>query len=533
MNMNRRSFLASLAAAGVAQSTRFASPAAAQSIRLVTPASRPVPGIIDVGSIRQAFLDDYLIHEASRIKPFVTRPDKHDKNPIVVADKDWETQRNAQSYGSTGYQLKGVEITGQTVLYDADDRIFKMWYFGRPWLDGRTPLCLAISSDGYHWEKPNLGVYEFKGSRKNNIVGASTEREGNFYNVIKDPQESNPARRYKALGETEGPSGANTHGGVCIAFSPDGLQWTPYEGNPVVHHGRNLGDAPTMLGWDPRIKKYVGFFRPGHPLAPEIYGIGDHRHIRSYGYAISDDFVKWEPTELMLTPDYEDRDDCQYMQFTAGIDGQFYLGLNQMLHTHEETWDVYLMSSRDGFHWNWLDRKVPYIVRGEPGSYDAGYMTPSGPIIHDGKAWIYYGAFSGAHSFNRGKHGNDVTISIALCTLPENRWMGLLAGPYRATLVTRPVLFKGTKLMVDIEASLADQEPVAKPRFDECDFRAALEDQSGGRIEGFTIDRSTVLGKSGPQELSWGGSDLGKLAGKPVRLRFEYRNAALHSFQFV
>ena len=522
MKMNRRSFLASLAAAGVAQSARFALPAAAQSNRFFAPANRPVPGIIDIGSIQQAFLDDYLIHEASLINPFVTRPTKYAKNPILVQDKDWEL----------GTYYKGIEITGQTVIYDAEEKIFKMWYLGCESDESRA-FCLAISSDGYHWEKPDLGIYEYKGSRKNNMLGNWSGRKAQFFNVFKDPQESNPARRYKALGEMEGPTGSNTTGGVCIAFSPDGLHWTPYEGNPVIKHSRNLGDAPTMLGWDPRIKKYVGYCRPGHGLAPEFYGIGDHGHIRSYGYAVSDDFVKWEPTELMMTPNFDDdRSDYQYMQFTAGIDGQFYIGFNAMHETHEQTWDVFLMSSRDGFHWNWVDRKVPFLGRGEIGSYDAGYMTPSGPIIHDGKVWIYYGAFAGAHSLNPTKLGDDI-MTVALCTLPENRWVGMLAGPNRGTLVTRPVLFKGTKLMVDIEASVPISRPGAKRRADDPDFRAAIEDISGGRIEGFTVDRSKVLNKSGPQELSWGDSDVGKLAGKPVRLRFEYRNAALHSFQFT
>ncbi|MSU69514.1 MAG: hypothetical protein EXS39_01810, partial [Opitutaceae bacterium] len=123
--MNRRSFLASLAAVGVAQSTRFATPAAAQSTRIVIPASRPVPGIIDIGSLKQAFLDDDLIHEASRIDPFVTRPTKYTKNPILVQDKDWElgTMRNDGSND-------GIELFGQAVLYDAEDKVFKMWYVG-------------------------------------------------------------------------------------------------------------------------------------------------------------------------------------------------------------------------------------------------------------------------------------------------------------------------------------------------------------------------------------------------------------------
>jgi len=123
-------------------------------------------------------------------------------------------------------------------------------------------------------------------------------------------------------------------------------------------------------------------------------------------------------------------------------------------------------------------------------------------------------------------------MSIALCTLPQNRWIGLLAGPSLGTVVTRPVVFKGSRLFVDLDASVPDQKPRIPPHFDECEVRAALTDQSGGSIAGFELERSIILTQSGEQELSWTGADLSKLAGKPVRIRFELSNAALYSFQF-
>ena len=69
--------------------------------------------------------------------------------------------------------------------------------------------------------------------------------------------------------------------------------------------------------------------------------------------------------------------------------------------------------------------------------------------------------------------------------------------------------------------------------FDECEIRAALLDQSGGPLEGFTLERSKRVTEGGVQEISWQGADLQKLAGKPVRIRFEMRNAALYSIQFI
>lgn len=39
-------------------------------------APTPDPSIIDIGDRKQHFLDDLLIDEASRISPYMNRPDK-------------------------------------------------------------------------------------------------------------------------------------------------------------------------------------------------------------------------------------------------------------------------------------------------------------------------------------------------------------------------------------------------------------------------------------------------------------------------
>ena len=182
-----------------------------------------------------------------------------------------------------------------------------------------------------------------------------------------------------------------------------------------MRHGPNMGDAPSVMGWDPRIERYVFGPRPGHRLALGIYGNGDHRHIRSYGYATSKDVIRWAPTKVMLTSNHADRVDYQYMQMTdGGINGKFDIGFNAVVETFKQTRDIFLMSSRDGCNWTWIDRELPVIGRGEVGTCDDDYTTPSGPIFHDGKVGIYYGAFSGAHSANR-KNVVEMVMAIALC----------------------------------------------------------------------------------------------------------------------
>ena len=51
---------------------------------------------------------------------------------------------------------------------------YRMWYEcydveGWPTADD-TSFCYAESRDGIHWTKPELGLFEYQGSKKNNIL---------------------------------------------------------------------------------------------------------------------------------------------------------------------------------------------------------------------------------------------------------------------------------------------------------------------------------------------------------------------------
>ena len=87
--------------------------------------------------------------------------------------------------------------------------------------------------------------------------------------------------------------------------------------------------------------------------------------------------------------------------------------------------------------------------------------------------------------------------------------------------------------MLDIDASLPMERPKSYRNYDECEVRAALLDQSGGTIEGFTLEKSSPLLESGRQEMRWEGKEVSQLEGKPVQLRLAIRSAALYSIQFV
>src|SRR5213594_1402193 len=112
-----------------------------------------------------------------------------------------------------------------------------MWYVatggehdtGRCW-------CYAVSSDGTTWEKPDLGLYEFQGSRRNNLISPDEWRGGGYFNVLRDARDPDPGRRYKALGA--GAAKGSDKRGLILAFSRGRARWTEYERNPVIPIGR-------------------------------------------------------------------------------------------------------------------------------------------------------------------------------------------------------------------------------------------------------------------------------------------------------
>jgi hypothetical protein len=110
--------------------------------------------------------------------------------------------------------------------------VLRMWYLGGSSRDGGRTLrvCYATSADGVQWEKPRLGLVEHNGSTANNLV-AFGDGEMSFaaLPVIHDPDDPDPARRYKCAFES------GRYGNcLAVAFSSDGLRWTIPDFNPVA-----------------------------------------------------------------------------------------------------------------------------------------------------------------------------------------------------------------------------------------------------------------------------------------------------------
>ena len=154
---------------------------------------------------RMEFLvDDSRLDRKAGVRRVLGSPRKQPE-PVLKPEKPWESMGVSPTMG---------------ILYDHQEGKFKMWYRssapGAPGIKGpglaqavpseptsgktRVFVCYAESGDGATWVRPSLRRVEFQGSRENNIIREiNGGRDTFFYNVVKDPSDPNPARRYKAL----------------------------------------------------------------------------------------------------------------------------------------------------------------------------------------------------------------------------------------------------------------------------------------------------------------------------------------------
>ncbi len=224
-----------------------------------------MPGL-DIGSTKPLFVDDYIIESLKNAKQGMNPAVKVDHNPILRPERPWE----------------GNHVTLIHVCFDEEERVFKMWYTGATSKThpDRIPggasglviigegdpgvACMAVSEDGIHWERPELGLVEYEGSKKNNII--PTQEGMPLSPTFRDLHEEDPAKRYKAVsggGSTKVPMKIN------LFYSPDGLAWTPCEHNPVIDLTPRIGRwGPTYhMGWDSMRQTYAAYVENTPPPA--------------------------------------------------------------------------------------------------------------------------------------------------------------------------------------------------------------------------------------------------------------------------
>ncbi|MBN1417131.1 MAG: hypothetical protein JXP34_00030 [Planctomycetes bacterium] len=418
--------------------------------------------------------------------------EKDPRNPLFRQDRPWEPR---------------IDNMYANVLFDGEEGIYKMWYSpfiideattkttdeekerigyhqARVKLRGREMgICYGTSRDGIAWEKPNLGLVEFDGSKANNLILRVVHGAG----IRKDPADPDPARRYKLFGK-------DGEGRVAVAFSRDGLRWSPLIPCPQIEA---RADTHNNFLWVDGMGKYVGFTRLFY----------DRQRI--VGRTESADFTRWtKATEVLrgLAPH------LQTYAMPVFEYANVFLGLLMVFDTKTDTVTCELTWSPDTIEWNRVCPGTPLIDRGPAGSHEWGCIYGAAyPILRDGELRLYY-------SGNDGPHSNWRKGSFCLAHLrPDGFACYEPVDPSApAAIVTRPVRCAGSKLRVSADAAGGS-------------LRAEVIDADGLSLAACEPVAANVTDGA----VSWrDGRDLAPLEGKPIRLRFELRAAKLYAFGF-
>ncbi len=179
------------------------------SAHAVTPPAEPM----EIGHTPQFFIDDHLVDNRWSFKmkteEVVRRfhaPKKHAGNPLIVGD--------------CGYA---------SVVRDADTGTFKLWY--QTHMRGKEDddksaygIAYAESKDGLAWTRPELGLYEWKGTKANNIVWrGSADFRASGQQILELPESARRGFRYVMAYHTSGAKRGNN--GIHVVGSQDGIHW--------------------------------------------------------------------------------------------------------------------------------------------------------------------------------------------------------------------------------------------------------------------------------------------------------------------
>ena len=184
---------------------------AALLVLLLWPLSGCQSSVLEVGSRKQFFIDDHLIESSQGISRRLQQPVKQGREPVLAGVTKGEPLWEAD-----------MDIYFPSVILDREAGLFKMWYglWERGKRDEDSVLAYATSRDGITWEKPELGLFHYRGTRRNNLV---MDHNGLCCGVFKDLREADPAKRYKMLFM------CSDSYKVCAAYSEDGLHWKRYQ----------------------------------------------------------------------------------------------------------------------------------------------------------------------------------------------------------------------------------------------------------------------------------------------------------------
>jgi hypothetical protein len=540
METTRRTFIQ---AAGVAGAALFA--AGKSSVDEAVAAADRAEQDKRLPFITELFLDNHLLESTPGVSRRLHPAKKHLLNPVIRCDR-W---------------CDGMYLEPYTTMYDAEEKIFKMWARAgsdskNGYVGGNAAYMLYFTStDGIHWAKPNLGISEVAGRRDHNIVFTSDMvskfptslaygpekfvapttamtpqgKKAFFWSVNKHPRPRDASEKYIAAAIVQ-----DYRRGAHIVTSPDGIHWScaasPFWQTP--HDVSSKGDDCLMhLFFDEARQKWVIYRRIVPEFSERMIATasdrerpGVDRYNRAYAYAESDDLKVWTNHRFILAMDADDPADTELYQFGCHQFGQTYVGYMSIYYLRRpQPIDIHLATSRDGIHFTRVCRGIPFIPSGPLGYYDFMAMACSQPkpIVVNDTIYIYYAALNFPHDVDMGE-SEGYTGGVALATLKRDRFASLEtgisdAGPCR--VITKPFVVRHPKLYLNAATWMKGS------------IRVEVLTRDWQPIPGFSLsDAKEIQGDALDHPCKWSNNaDLSPILGQEIRIKFHMTRARIHA----
>ena len=495
----------------------------------------------------ELFVDDALIASKHGVKRTLHQCVKHDI-PVLEPNPD-----NPWEHGGPD-QSRRVHLYG-TTLYDAAYGKYRMWYlcrmgphwrfeanvipglyvprtdrnpstfkgqthdaYGRKFVENdRGDLtCYAESDDGLTWTKPNLGLFEFNGNPNNNIVwdlhGAC---------VFRDDDEPDPQRRYKMIGF------CRRYRNIFLLMSPDGIRWDDSDYLEPVADRNNEGAFNVIYDNKTDLFRAYALIRGNDKDARRMIAYTESPRLEG----------PWKPLEPMFgATDQDDEvgkqrygaDRAEIHNMSGFLYHNIYIGIAGVLYVtgpgaaeHEipidGPIDAQLVSSRDGFNWDYPDSiRTPIIPRGESGTFDTGMVmgTAIEPIITDDEIYWYYTGTEHTH----GAMMKDRHKAIGLAKWRLDGFVSLDTDAEGGVVETVPLRIPDGGLEINADASAGQ-------------IGVEVLTADGQVQQGFSIDDCVLLTDDDIRHsVQWKSATLAD-AEQPLRLRFVLNRARLYAFR--
>ncbi len=502
-------------------------------------------------------LDEHTVARTEKLTQRFFPAKRHASNPVMKRTEAWEGV--------------GPYVWGNRLMQDEQTGLFRLWYITYDYADNFYRWGYATSKDAVTWTKPNLGVEKFGGAPATNLLPLGPHPEKGTRSIARDPRPETPAdRRYLGV--------RFTYQGEFISFSPDGIAWKEHPLSPSWFVPSDI----IHVMWDDQRNHFTAYYKFWELAGTEITAAGGEKPFLAYmptftntrlsdgkesfvgpvvhfkpnaaaevkaekfvlrsvqqgkddgggtslsgswsakrvqAWAESDDGIHWRNEQLVLRADEKDPPTSNIQFMFVMQHGGYYLGFITM-HDEAGFFRQQLAWSADGLKWRRPWRE-PWLDVGAKGAFDMGMVLgPADPIINAREMWFPYGGFPIHHDTKE----TNWKSAIGLATTRLDGFAAWEAGAESGELLTQPFRCTGDRLFINAEAQNGS-------------VAVEVLDEPGNPLKGFEAGScrpatTDTLVKENDGWIRWEDeSDLRRVQGKQIQLRFKLQNARIFSFR--